>query len=159
MPELSRSLQDLLGREADYVSRLFDVLVAEHAALEKRDGEALGKAVTEKGALVAELEKLAGERLALLRANGLAADGDGFEALLERSGGDTELSRIWAELRERLEACRTQNRSNGMLIEPSRRGAEEALAVLLGTGDGTCLYDQKGGTGPANVGGRTSFKV
>lgn len=141
----SRALGELMTREQDGLSRLHQLLDAEHAAIAARDTAALDQLITAKLPLLAELEGFARERLSLLQKAGLSADRAGFEALLSREGNDTPtLMKQWDALQELLEACREQNRVNGLVLDASYRATQQALGILLGQTREAETYDARG---------------
>ena len=150
-----------MHRENDVVARLYQLLKTEFDQLSRRDIERIEETLEAKQALLSELEALSEMRYRILAENGFSADKDGHDAFInsvEGSGGDA-LRASWQALQQTLEDCQQQNQVNGQVLEASRRGAEQALAVLLGK-DGTqpTLYNEKGSTEPS-LSGRSHIKV
>lgn len=148
-----RRLDELMGREAERVAQLLAVLQREHGALKVRDSAVLGEVVAQKLTLMTELEGCGQERFELLRQAGFSADRDGLEAYLGRVEGTLRQRLLagWEQLQEGLQQCRTQNQTNGMLLETSRHHVKKALAVLIGGhAPDVELYDKNGGISPEN---------
>lgn len=157
----AHTLNSLLEREAEAAERLHGVLEREYAALKRRDGKSLDAVVKEKQASIEALQALGTERTRLLEAATGKADKESFEALLaELDAGSGQLAQAWDRVRSHLDACQHQNQLNGRLIEPSRRQAQEALAILIGQERNTSqTYDQKGHTKGSLFSGGRSIKA
>jgi len=141
----TQALRELMAREQDGLSRLRQLLDAEHAAIAARDTTALDQLTTDKLPLLAELEGFARERHAMLQKAGLTADRAGFETLLGNEGNDASaLMTQWDALRELLEACKEQNRVNGLVLDASYRTTQQALGILLGQTREAETYDARG---------------
>lgn len=107
---------------------LLDALARERAALEAREGGALQAAVRDKQVLLERLGALEREPPAREAPDGLRDLEDELLALADR--------------------CRRQNHLNGLLLEASRRQAEELLAMLTGRApERPATYDPRGETG------------
>ena len=138
---------EVMGREAESVSRLLEVLEHEAQALGDHDGTVLQESVQRQQELMIELEQLATERLKLLVASGFSGDKEGFQGFL-KAAGEAEgkpLEQMWSALQEQLRNCRDRNQLNGALLEATRRNTQQVLSILLGTQEpATELYDKRG---------------
>jgi flagella synthesis protein FlgN len=144
---LAAQVTALMTRELRALDALRDLLTAEKAAVEAKDGEALQKAATTKRSLIDQVESLTAERTRLLAGRGLAADRAGFDALLAQldSRERPAAQALWASVLEGLQACQKQNQVNGLLLDASVRSTQETLAILLGhPARDTRTYDSQG---------------
>jgi flagella synthesis protein FlgN len=149
----AQALRDLMTREQDGLTRLHQLLEAEHAAIAGRDTTALDQLTAEKLTLLAELEGFAKERQAVLQQAGLSADRAGFETLLAGFPGDDgrDLSARWETIQAQLDTCQEQNRLNGIVLDASYRATQQALAILLGQTREAETYDARGSVRPGNT--------
>jgi len=144
-----QQLSELMQRELDTVAQLQQLLEQELTLLRQRDATALQQIAAEKGALVEQLEGYGRDRAALLGGAGYSADRAGLQAFISGAGSVTvPLSTMWEHLRQALKRCQTQNLVNGQVLEGSRRGAEQVLAILRGSAIGarTATYTRQGQT-------------
>ncbi|MEW5992785.1 MAG: flagellar protein FlgN [Candidatus Zixiibacteriota bacterium] len=154
-------LGSVLREEQECASRLLAVLETEHAAIARRDTDALQQAVDEKQILLAQLETSHGRRLQLLQQEGIEAAPQGFEALLAQCAvGHKELNDLWVRTKAVLESCQRQNQINGAVLESSRRITHRALSILLGgQAEGSELYNQSGKATTSPFGGNRVIKA
>lgn len=155
------SLGRLLQQEQECSSRLLVILQTEHDAIARRDTDILQQAVTQKQALLAQLEASHGQRLQLISDVGLVSGRGGFETLIEQcADAGHDLRSRWSELKATLASCQQQNQLNGAVLESSRRTTHRALSILLGgQTDGPELYDQAGKSTPSTLGGNRVIKA
>jgi flagellar biosynthesis/type III secretory pathway chaperone len=155
--ELQSKFVEILQRELSQLAQLEAVLRLENEALKQRDTDAIEKNSSEKQSLIASIETLGKQRLALLQAAGKGTDKDSVLAFVNT---EPKLQERWDELEAILQRCQKQNQVNGMVLETSRQQTQQILGILLGqeSRKDTQLYDAKGGTSPSFVNGR-SVKV
>lgn len=156
---LAAQVHDLMGREAQEIAALQELLEREYECARSRDGAALEAVTAAKRESIERLESCAREKGRLLAAHGLPGGASGFEQLLGRLGPQRqEAEARWATLKEQLQACHKRNQVNGLLLDASLRATHNALAVLLGHGRESDTYNSQGSLN-ANRGARTYAKA
>ncbi len=135
----ARELGELIAQETRCAQRLLKSLEDEQTLIVCRDTDALARITSEKERDITELQTLAKARARLLQAAGRSPDRSGVEDYLRGCDPDGTL---YARTRERdrvLSRCQRLNRINGGILELTRRGVEQALALLhhRATEDGT----------------------
>ncbi len=133
----------MLDAEIEAASRLLDLLQREHTALKTRAVEDLELVAREKRACTDDIQTLCHRRMACLDLHGF---GTGGVRAWMAACPDAERSAVewrWRRLAEVMARAQRQNDTNGAIIAASRRGTEQALAILHGHDPRqTGLYDQ-----------------
>ncbi|MFW5910905.1 MAG: flagella synthesis protein FlgN [Thiohalospira sp.] len=125
---LLRTLTEQLEREEGLMAELESALEAEGNALARRDATPLDEAVARKQAALEGLTDAVNSRLRWMRSQGLEASAAGIRAAVGEI--DPDLPTRWEVLAERLQAAQKQNEVNGQILEATRRGVEELLAIF-----------------------------
>jgi flagellar biosynthesis/type III secretory pathway chaperone len=128
--QIARELGELIAQETHCAQRLLRRLETEQKLITRRDTDALAKILSEKEHDLTELQALAEARARLLQTTGRSPDRSGFDDCLRGCDPNSEL-RARAQERDRVfSRCQRLNRINGGVLELTRRGVEQALALL-----------------------------
>lgn len=145
---LLTELDSLVTAQLEAARTLLAAIEQEHAALERRDAEALSRAGADKSHAVAKLETLEQHRRSLCARIGAGPGQAELAAWLESFSDGGEPAR---RLRERLEAlrsllrtCRQANETNGMLVGSLHRRVQQALGILRGGSPEVSTYGPAG---------------
>lgn len=154
-----QKIEQVLLAEERQATVLIELLEQEELLLARRESDTLLTLVAEKDRQLAELDRLASERAALLQQAGYSPDRDGFLALLDADQSG-QLRQLWQSLEELLKRCSYQNQVNGKILEIGRIQARQLLSLLLGrdSNDANELYDQNGNAS-TSYGQNPSFRV
>lgn len=137
-------LASLMSTQLEMSQQLEDALDRERTAIGAHDSGALEAVVEEKNRLLHRLNKLDGEREALLLQSGYADGAEGLQAYLASHDQDGELNALWETLTQHARRCRDKNRINGGLVDVSLNAVRQALQLLRGETEGTAVYDPRG---------------
>jgi flagellar biosynthesis/type III secretory pathway chaperone len=128
--QIARELGELIAQETHCAQRLLRRLETEQEPITRRDTDALAKIISEKEHDLTELQTLGAACARLLQTTGRSPDRSGFDDCLRACDPDGELH-ARAQKRDRvLGQCQRLNRINGGVLELTRRGVEQALALL-----------------------------
>lgn len=151
-------LETVLSQEIECTGQLLACLDTERGALAKRDLETLEKTTAAKLQNTQRLEQLEQQREALLVKLGFASDANSQQSCFDSLPCGATLARLWQEVLDNTRACKSDNLSNGGVLESSRQHVETALCILRGQSGTPSLYDTSGGTA-TNLGQRELGKV
>ena len=151
-------LEITLSQEVECSRELLDCLESEQAALLKRDLESLEITTNRKFDCSQQLEQLEIRRDALIKSLGFENTPGKLPQCFTTLPCAEQLSRLWAQLLENIEACQTRNLTNGGILEAGRQHVEQALGILRGQTGAPSVYAQDG-EARANLGQRELGKV
>jgi len=142
-----------LLREEEGALRVFlDLLRHERQALLDGDAETLQEITSGKSAASQRLDQIEKRRKDLQAEAGVAPGKAGFETWLAQQAGSSSLHSAWQSLLRLAEQARDLNLGNGGLIALRMQHNQQALAVLLGSGEQTALYGADGQTRTGGAG-------
>lgn len=148
------SIPDLLSSEISFLQRFCALLDEERKALTGAKAEALPSIIDEKSKLATRLSGLEASRDDLLRKTGFEIGRVGMEAWLKTCANANAESKRWNSLLELAAKARSDNETNGRLINLLLKQNQEALSILL-SGSGGSIYGPDGQQ--RNLGGGRSF--
>lgn len=159
---LLTELDSLIAAQLEAARALRAALEDEHAALERRDADALASAGADKGHAIAKLETLERHRRTLCGRIGAGPGHAELAAWLSSFSDGGEPAR---RLRDRLDAlttvlrsCRQANDANGIVVGTLHRRVQQALGILRGGSPEPATYGPAG-LPLANPGGRASLRA
>ena len=150
MPTLAESVAQIIESDLTHTTLLIELLQAERAAIESRDGEALQRAVDAKPALLNVLQNNAGLREGLIKQQGLDGSTEDWRAVLsklpEPHGSDAKKS--WAALEQKLKLCSDLIDTNSLIVSRTQRTVGRLLDILRGQGaaGSVNMYNSSGRT-------------
>lgn len=138
-----RRFAEIIRREHDGMHQLGAVLAEEFACLGRNDAEALDAVMQRKATLLDDLQRVATERDATLRAAGVAVSRDAVERWLQSTGhGIGE----WHALLARTRDIQNQHRLNQTLLESLLRHNQRSLDLLMQMANPDLTYGADGST-------------
>jgi flagellar biosynthesis/type III secretory pathway chaperone len=143
-------LARLLRRKVILLDALKDALAREARALASQGHEEILSLAEEMQDLGVRLTDLSRELDGLLENSGYPADGEGLARLVREAPSDAALSGLHQRAIQALQACRTDNRAVGGLLERRRAAVERALRIFFDSPDGNKLYHASGRLEAAN---------
>ena len=152
------TLESVLIEEARCTEALRSCLEAERSALSIRDMDVLQNTTREKLDYTRNLEALEQQREAIVTRMGFSADAEGLKHCIQGQPRASALESLWQQILANIEACRTDNLTNGGILESDRLHVEQALCILRGQSARPTLYSPAGNT-PADLGQRELGKV
>ena len=148
------TIPELLANELVSLRRFCDLLDEERKALTGAKAEALPAIVEQKSKLANQLSALEAGRDQLLLAAGLQAGRGGMDVWLKTVKNPKAEHERWESLLELASKARSENETNGRLINLLLQQNQEALSVLLSGGGGS-IYGPDGQH--RNLAGKRSF--
>lgn len=148
------TIPELIANELISLRRFCALLDEERKALTGAKAEALPAIVEEKSRLASQLSTLEASRDQLLLAAGLQSGRPGMDAWLKTTKIPKVEQERWESLLELATKARSENETNGRLINLLLQQNQEALSVLLSGGGGS-IYGPDGQH--RNLAGKRSF--
>lgn len=141
-------LQQLLESDRSQLEALAELLLAEKACLEKRDLDQLNTLLTQKQAVLANIENNDHTRRQLLKQAGVPAEQTNLQHLkrLLGKGGDNEFTTLLDSIETRLQQCRELSETNSIIVHRSRLNTQRTLSILRGPQALAGLYTSHGNT-------------
>jgi flagellar biosynthesis/type III secretory pathway chaperone len=147
-PQTQNHFLRILHQETAQAKQLLDLLEQEFHLLKANPGEALQSLLVEKRAQLTKVEQCVTAHHHFLQLQGLSPDRRGTEAYLDQCGEKSSLSAAWTAYLEMAQACKRQNDINGGAVTLNQRQVNQALALLLGLGEGNKTYGPSGESRP-----------
>jgi flagella synthesis protein FlgN len=153
------TLESVLTEEVRCSEGLLSCLGAERSALTARDMDALQNTTREKLDHTRKLEQLEQQREALVTQLGFGTDVENLQRCFHSQPRSGILMKLWQQVLINIDACQTDNLTNGGILESGRQHVEQALCILRGQPDSSTLYDPAGNNTAADLGQRELGKV
>ena len=148
------TIPELLANELISLKRFCVLLDEERKALTGAKAEALPAIVAEKSKLASQLSQLEASRDQVLLASGMESGRPGMDAWLKTTKNPKAEEERWGLLLDLASKARSENETNGRLINLLLQQNQEALSVLLSSGGGS-IYGPDGQH--RNLAGKRSF--
>ncbi len=151
-------LETTLIQEVECSRQLLECLESERTALIERDLDTLEATTQKKLDCSRQLEQLENRRGALVESLGFDNTPKSLQRCFRTLPCAEQLSTLWQQVMDNIEACRATNLSNGSILESGRQHVEQALGILRGQTGTPAVYAQDG-EARANLGQRELGKV
>jgi flagellar biosynthesis/type III secretory pathway chaperone len=148
------SITELLASEISFLQRFCALLDEERKALTGAKAEDLPRIAEEKSTLATRLSALESSRDSLLKKSNSDSGRTGMDAWLKTCANPTADRAQWNRLLDLAAKARSENETNGRLINLLLKQNQDALAVLLSSGGGS-IYGPDGQQ--RSLGGGRSF--
>lgn len=158
-PRCRQRLHELLRTQYDCAGQLLSVLQSEAEALINRDLDLLQTLAAEKQRLTVHLDQSDADMQRLLQDHGYGNQRSNVTDCIAWCDDSGQLLRGWNALMDRVARCQQQNRSNGVLLDSSRRHAQQVLSILRGSAPAPDLYNPTGHTAQPGIAGRSLAKA
>lgn len=142
----SRELLQAVERECAAFEDVIGMLKLEQNELVARTPNGLDAIVAAKDAGIAQIERIRGERLALMQRLGVPNDGAQVEQFVARH---PDLNRVWLRLRTFVREAQRLNVLNGKLVSMRLQFVNSRLDALRQAAGIERLYDADGRSGGA----------
>jgi flagella synthesis protein FlgN len=140
-PVLWKQLQSIFDLDLPVTTQLLQLLEGERNALEKRSYGNLQTIITDKHALLEQLEKHASVRQQVLTQAGFENE---QSTLASADQHAPQVAQAWRKLAEQWASCQKINETNERISKRTRLVTGQILDLLRGQTNQQKLYDDKG---------------
>ena len=138
------NLRHMITQDSAALAQLKQLLAQERTLLEQRKQDGLQDIITQKTALVDQLNESAKLRHQILTTLGLPTTAIGWDTFLQRNTATLPLRDDWKNLVSEFEECQKMNDVNGKMIARSQQTVNHLLSLLRGKVAAPSLYTAQG---------------
>lgn len=133
-----------LDSSLELIHRLETVMLEEMRAIESHEPDRLQEIVTEKLALVNQLETETAQQKLWIELQDHAFTPEGIADFIAAFDQNDQLAERWSQIRESVRRCNQLNKANARLIERDRKRIALSLRIIRGEDGAGATYNLQG---------------